>query len=200
MTIRILGLLLLTAVVFSSCKKDKWDKEDKYEMSACEDDTYNDPNNYPTNVTQHIIEDLVYDQTCGCITDGYVKYVDNATNKTVALVKYDGAQKDGVCYGWGYKTLCEDGKCALGEEKKKDKEFDKKEWEDFLSAWAEKNGKGENFNQDELTKEEWTVIKKEWVEKYGEKKDKEDDDKDKYADKWCKFEQNCSRASDPSAN
>lgn len=193
MTIRIFGILLLATLVFSSCKKEKWDK-DKYEMSICENDDYNDPNNYPSDVTQHIVEELVYDQSSGCITKGFVKYVNNTTNETVALVKYDGVLKDGTTYAWGYKTLCVEGKCADYDDKKK-KDWDKAEWNSFLKKWAMENGKGEDFNQEDLTKAEWTKIKKEWAKKYGKKKKKGkgDYDKEKY-ENWCKFEQVCTMA------
>lgn len=186
MTIRILGILFLATLVFSSCKKEKWDKDDKYEMSICENDDYKDPNNYPSDVRQHIVEELVYDQSSGCVMEGIVKYVSNTTNKTVALVKYDGAVKKGVTYAWGYKTLCVDGKCGDYDDKKKT-DWKKEEWNSFLKKWAVENGKGDDFNQEDLTKAEWTVIKKEWAKKYGKK----DCDKEEYGEMWCKFEQVC---------
>ncbi|MDC1221435.1 hypothetical protein N8Z47_02060 [Salibacteraceae bacterium] len=63
------------------------------------------------SMQQIIVEELVIDESCGCIVDGMVKYVKNG--ETIALIKYN----DPECEGYAFKILCDDGDCEGKEAK-----------------------------------------------------------------------------------
>ena len=110
-----IAITLVTGLV--SCSKfeskNKKEKEEfKFEynlegLEACSDNSLADPTNYPSNYKQYILEELHFDETCGCYTKGYVKYLDIDKYETVALVKYG----EGECDGHAIKIDCIDGKC-----------------------------------------------------------------------------------------
>ena len=97
MRIKSLVLFALLAFTFTACDKDNMCKEKEDYCYECKDTDYQDVRNYASNLTQHIVKPIVVDPSCGCITAGFVKYVDNTTNQTVAMAKYDGVIKDGTC-------------------------------------------------------------------------------------------------------
>ncbi len=84
-----------------------WDDEDfSNEWDNKEIEREHDKDGRCGNSIQHIIvEELVIDESCGCIVDGMVKYVSNG--ETVALIKYN----DFECEGYAYKIHCIDGDC-----------------------------------------------------------------------------------------
>lgn len=63
------------------------------------------------SMQQIIVEELVIDESCGCIVDGMVKYVKNG--ETIALIKFN----DTDCEGFAYKIICDDGDCEGKESK-----------------------------------------------------------------------------------
>ncbi|NQY11866.1 MAG: hypothetical protein HRT71_20415 [Flavobacteriales bacterium] len=75
------------------------------ECIECLSNEYEDPYQIADGVTQYIVKPLVVDESCGCIVQGFVKYVKDG--KTVALVDYG----DGTCDGWATKNICVDGNC-----------------------------------------------------------------------------------------
>jgi hypothetical protein len=87
-----------------------WDKDDKDDFSNEWDDKeidreHKEDGRCGNSIQQVIVEELIIDESCGCIVDGMIKYIQDG--ETVALVKYN----DTDCEGIGYKIHCVDGDC-----------------------------------------------------------------------------------------
>ena len=104
-------LSLCIMVVSTSCEKmdlkDKGHKGDcQKDIEECVQNSYSEFQD-ETLYREYVVEELVIDESCGCIVEGMLKYVEIANNRTASLIKF--ASKD--CEGYGYKILCKDGKC-----------------------------------------------------------------------------------------
>ena len=87
-----------------------WDEDDKDDFSNEWDEydidrEHKEDGRCGNSMQQIIVEELVVDESCGCIVDGMVKYVSDG--ETIALIKYN----DPECEGYAYKILCVDGDC-----------------------------------------------------------------------------------------
>jgi len=111
MKTNVLILSLLLAVVFS-CKKYDCGEKAGCDLSMCEEclnTDYQDPDNLGPGVVKYVLKPLVIDESCGCIVEGYVKYLKDG--QTVALVDYGS----GECDKWATINNCVDGKCEHKE-------------------------------------------------------------------------------------
>ena len=115
----VLLISILSGLTFLSCEKPSTfgDKEEiKYtfpceigECDPCDNLDFVDPATIGKTVKQIILEPIQYDEECGCIVRGMVKYVD--CGKTQAIVYYG----DGECDGIGLRTICVGGDCETAE-------------------------------------------------------------------------------------
>jgi len=117
----ILFLSIISSFSFYSCEKpstlgEKIEFDYEFpcalgECDPCGDLDFIDPSTIGKTVQQIIIEPIQFDEACGCIVRGLVKYVD--CGKTIAIVYYG----NGECDGKGLRTLCVGGDCEVAEAK-----------------------------------------------------------------------------------
>lgn len=123
---QVIILSLLLGILFTSCEKE-WTVP-QGEMKGCKDETqtaenvddihqgewsicttkeYENPQLVGDNITVYILKPLVVSEECSCVVEGVVKYVNNDTKKTVALVDYGNGECDDI----GKKIVCFSGDC-----------------------------------------------------------------------------------------
>lgn len=114
MKLKLPVLLVLLLLVFTACEKEYCEKECKIDL--CSSDEFTNPEIIPEGFEQIIVEAPQLNPDCGCYTEGYVKYVNIENPKFFALVKYESHFKDGKCYSYGYKFVCEGDDCDWEDE------------------------------------------------------------------------------------